>query len=129
MHPAVSLYNNFYTLDGYCANYPLTYKHEFRKIIAGELSKDYEIKSYFDDWGSRCYAFSAELGRSYLFGKNSKKKIDHLDYDTSAFKTMGGQYIISALEIDTLTNKNYNLCKVFENKQSYWKIYLYKVAS
>ena len=37
LHPAVAQYNGFNTLDGYFANYPLEYKHEFRKIIENEL--------------------------------------------------------------------------------------------
>ncbi|MDF2452199.1 MAG: hypothetical protein K0S26_1703 [Bacteroidota bacterium] len=128
MHPAVALYNGFYTLDGYCANYPLQYKHEFRKVIASELEKNYEIRSYFDNWGSRCYAFSAELGKNYMFGKKSDKKLNLLDYDTKQFKKMGGEYIISALEIDTIANKQYVLRGIFENKTSYWKIYLYGIV-
>jgi hypothetical protein len=35
----VSQFNEFYTLDVYLADYPLTYKKTFRKIIAKELNR------------------------------------------------------------------------------------------
>ena len=52
----------FYTLDGYFANYPLYYKHKFYNVIENELERDPYFKSYFLDWGSKCYAFSTEIG-------------------------------------------------------------------
>lgn len=61
IHPAIAQYNGFYTLDGDFANYPLSYKHQFRKIIAGELEKNESLKKYYDNWGCRVYLFSSEL--------------------------------------------------------------------
>ena len=51
IHPAIAQYNGFYTLDSYNNFYPLTYKHQFRKIIAPELEKNKTLKEYFDGWG------------------------------------------------------------------------------
>ena len=51
LHPSISLYNGFYTADGYFVNYPLEYKKKFRKIIEKELNKDKNLKSYYDNWG------------------------------------------------------------------------------
>lgn len=39
LHPAIAQYNGLYTLDTYNNFYPLSYKHQFRKIIAPELAK------------------------------------------------------------------------------------------
>lgn len=127
IHPAVSLYNGFYTLDGYVANYPLQYKHDFRKIIKGELDKDLVLKKYFDNWGSRCYAFSSELGKNFMVSKHITKKIEHLNFDLDAFNQMGGQYIISAVEINSNDQERYMLKKTFESKEGFWKIYLYQI--
>jgi hypothetical protein len=55
--PGVLQYNGFNTLDSYQANYPLSYKHEFRKIIEKELIKDEQIRANFDTFGSTCYLF------------------------------------------------------------------------
>jgi hypothetical protein len=125
LHPAISQYNGFYTLDSYSANYPLSYKHEFRKIIAGELEKDDDLRVYFDNWGSRCYAFSAELGRNYL--SNDHPVVQQLDFDFEQIKRMGGKYIISSAEIDTINNNALSLSGVFSNDESHWTIYLYEV--
>ncbi|MCH8902303.1 MAG: hypothetical protein IIA45_00065 [Bacteroidetes bacterium] len=125
IHPSIAQYNGFYTLDGYFNNYPLEYKHQFRKVISNELDKDDKLKSYFDNWGSRCYAFSAELGQSYLNPRPTK--INNLDFDFKVLKQMGGEYIISSAEIDTKNEQVIQLQRTFEHPNSYWQIHLYKV--
>ena len=52
IYPSVALYNGYTCADGYSNNYELEYKHAFRKIIAKELEKSDETRSYFDDWRS-----------------------------------------------------------------------------
>ncbi|MBA2875763.1 DUF6044 family protein [Thermaerobacillus caldiproteolyticus] len=127
LHPAIAQYNGFYTLDTYNNFYPLSYKHEFRKIIAKELDKSPELKDYFDHWGNRVYIFSAELGKHYDFRKTSHKKIRHLDINTDVFKKMGGRYIFSSVPIMNAKENHLRLMKSFEDSESVWKIYLYKV--
>jgi hypothetical protein len=114
-------------LDTYNNFYPLSYKHEFRKIIAKELKKSPILEKYFDDWGGRCYFFVAELGKKYDFKKNSKVKIHHLQMNTSVFKQMGGQYILSAVPIINAEENGLELKKTFDQKDSAWRIYLYQV--
>lgn len=128
MHPSIPLFNGFYCLDGYQPLYPLSYKHEFRELIAGELDKNSLLKEYFDDWGSRCYAFSSELfehsGNSLLINKKEQIKIKDFKFNYSKFKDMGGLYILSTVEILNIPS-SVVLQKVFEGN---WKrIYLYKV--
>jgi hypothetical protein len=126
LHPAIAQYNGFYTLDTYNNFYPLSYKHEFRKIIEKELAKNSTIRIYFDEWGGRCYLFTAELGKRYMFKKSSKKRIKNLELNLEPFKQMGGRYIFSAVPIDNAAENNMQLDKIFENKASAWKIYLYR---
>ena len=128
LHPAIAEYNGFYTLDTYANYYPLSYKHQFRKIIAKELDKNRTIENYFDHWGGRCYIFVAELGKKYDFRKDSRKVIKNLQLDTNVLKKMGGQYVISAVPILNANQNNLYFVKKFEDKQSAWKIYLYKVT-
>lgn len=125
LHPAISQYNGFYTLDGYFSNYALKYKHQFRTIISPELDKNMELKEYFDNWGSRCYAFSAELGKDFL--NPGKKKIEHLDFNFDAFKNLGGDYIISSVEVDTVINDRVRLLQTFNKDNGFWEIRLYEV--
>ncbi|MGX1983918.1 DUF6044 family protein [Thermolongibacillus altinsuensis] len=128
IHPAIAQYNGFYTLDTYNNFYPLTYKHQFRKIIEHELEKNEKLKEYFDEWGGRCYIFVDELGKHYMFKKNSKKEIQNLRLNTDAFYEMGGRYIFSALPIKNTEENQLKLEKIFHSKESAWKIHLYKAT-
>ncbi|GGE37337.1 hypothetical protein GCM10011391_15290 [Pullulanibacillus camelliae] len=128
LHPSIAQYNGFYTLDGYVVSYPLSYKKQFRQIIAPELKKRASLQRYYDHWGSRCYLFVAELGKHYMYTKNSHKQIHHLNINTTVFKKMGGKYIFSAVKIGNPSDNHLRLEKTFENKQSPWRIYLYKIA-
>jgi hypothetical protein len=128
MHPAITQYNGMHTLDGYFTNYPLAYKHQFRKIISGELEKNNDIKAYYDNWGSRCYILSAELGRnrkSFLCTKDKPRKVSKIDIDFDSFKKLGGEYIISAAEIDTPKDSGLTLLNEFDHPESAWHIWLY----
>ncbi|WP_313799817.1 DUF6044 family protein [Cytobacillus sp.] len=126
IHPAIAQYNGFYTLDTYNNFYPLSYKYQFREIIEKELAKNKTIRTYFDEWGGRCYIFTAELGKHYMFKKNSKKRLKKLELNIEPFKEMGGKYLFSAVPIDNASENNLRLEKTFESKNSAWKIYLYK---
>lgn len=126
LHPAITLYNGFYTLDGFSANYPLSYKLKFRKIIEKELDKTWNV--FFDTWGSRCYAYTSECGSNDIIYDNHLPEIQHLQFNYDLIKEMGGQYILSAVEINTENNPNLKLLKVFDNyKTSHWTVYLYEV--
>lgn len=127
IHPAIAQYNGFYTLDTYNNFYPLSYKYQFREIIAKELEKNKRIRTYFDEWGGRCYVFTDELGKHYMFKKNSKKTLENLELNTKALKDLGGSYIFSAIPIENANENNLELERTFQTKSSAWKIYLYKV--
>jgi hypothetical protein len=129
MHPSIALYNGFYVLDAYISNYPLEYKHKFRKIIEKELSKNERLQKYFDNWGSRCYVFVDELGRKFTVRKDDNIKIKNLELNTKALKDMGGKYIFSAAEIMNYKENNLKFLRVFENDKSQWRIYLYGVGA
>ncbi|WP_048828074.1 DUF6044 family protein [Bacillus sp. B-jedd] len=126
IHPAISQYNGFYTLDTYNNFYPLTYKYEFRKIIEKELAKNKTITKYFDTWGGRCYIFTAELGKRYMFKKDYAGSLKNLELNTDHFKKMGGEYIFSALPIRNAEQNRLKLERTFESSESAWKIYLYR---
>lgn len=126
LHPAIAQYNGFYTLDTYNNFYPLSYKDQFRKIIENELEKNKKIRVYFDEWGGRCYLFTDELGKHYMFKKTTKKRIESINININQFKQMGGEFIFSSVPIDNASENNLELDKVFNSKDSAWKIYLYE---
>lgn len=127
MHPTIAQYNGFFTLDTYNNTIPLDYKHDFRKIIAPELNKNKQLETYFDTWGSRLYMYIDELGKDYVFTKNSEKKIKNLNIDTNALKDLGGEYVISGLPIENHKQTGLNFEKSFEHPDTNWKVYLYQV--
>ncbi|MBD8071490.1 DUF6044 family protein [Bacillus sp. PS06] len=127
IHPAIAQFNGFYTLDTYNNFYPLTYKYQFRRIIEHELEGNKKLKQYFDEWGGRCYLFIDEIGKHYMFKKNSKKTIEQIKLNTHAFHEMGGRYIFSALPIKNEKDNHLTLEKTFDSRESAWKIYLYRV--
>ena len=127
LHPAIAQYNGFYTLDSYNNFYPLRYKHEFRKIIEKELEKNKQIGTYFDQWGGRCYLFTDELGKHYMFKKTSKAKLANVQFNLEQFKKMGGSYLFSSVPIMNTDDNGLMLEHVFSSKNTVWKIYLYKV--
>lgn len=127
LYPAVATYNGFYTIDGYSNNYSLGYKHKFRKIISAELEKEGSIKSYFDNWGNRCYLFCSEIPKKYQIKKDSGLAIQNLEIDVNAMRDLGCKYIFSALPVENCVELGLQFCKVFKNKQTPYEIYLYAV--
>jgi hypothetical protein len=62
-----------------------------------------------------------------MIKKDSKRHLRNLHLDTHQFKEMGGKYFLSALPIDNASENHLRLDKIFVNKHSAWKIYLYEV--
>lgn len=127
MHPTIAQYNGFYTLDSYNNNFPLDYKQQFRKIIAPELDKNIRLKTYFDTWGGRLYMYVSELGKNYLFTKDSDKTIKELNINTEQLKDLGGEYIISGLPIENFDEIGLAFEKTFKHPETKWIVYLYRV--
>jgi Protein of unknown function (DUF6044) len=126
IHPAIAQYNGFYTLDTYNNFYPLTYKYAFREIMDKELAKNKRLRTYYDEWGGRCYIFTDQLGKHYMFKKNSSETLKNLQLNMEPFKQLGGEYIFSALPIENAGEIKLELENVFESDKAAWKIYLYK---
>lgn len=129
MYPSVTQANGFYTLDSYQNNYLLSYKNEFKEVIADEIAKDEALQTYFELWGSRCYIFSAELGRVYMFDKRKAKAIHELDINTQKLKEMGCEYLFSAMPIENHQELNLSLTGTYEEEGSFWKIYVYRLVA
>ena len=126
IHPVIARYNGFYTADGYLANYALSYKHQFRKVIENELQKSAKLKRNFDNWGSRCYLFCSEIGYNYVRKKDKVYPVN-IDLNTQALKKMGVSYLFSSYPIKNASENNIKLLKIFKDKDAAWDIYLYKI--
>lgn len=126
--PAPSLMYGFYTVDGYSNNYPLEYKHRFRKVIEKELEKGEEAtRLYFDTWGSRCYLFNSQSGTYYSLSASSGAVYEGLEFDMEALKDLGCEYLFSGGQILDASRMNLEEIGNFKTKDSYWRIWLYRL--
>lgn len=129
--PAVALYSGLYTVDGYCANYPLDYKRRFREVIAGELARNAKLRDYFDGWGSRAYLYSSALSTcsaECIKGRKHPKHVHDLQLDMTALAHLGARYLLSAVTIDDAARLGLRFMKRFESPGSAWSMSLYEVA-
>jgi len=86
--PMVAVFHDIRVIDGYHTIYPLSYKKKFREIIEKELESDLGKKKYYDNWGSRVYAFNytqkdllnfkkaKKLGAEFVISKYILNSID-----------------------------------------------------
>ena len=83
LDPMVAVMNNIKVIDGYHNIYPLDYKIKFRKIIEKELESNIKLKKYYDNWGSRVYAFYNDQNNLMLNFQYAKRL--NADYVISKF--------------------------------------------
>lgn len=126
-HPAILIYNDFKSMDGYMVTYPLDYKHRFRLIIHDELEQDDDLKLYFDNWGSKIYIFSSELGKDFLITKDRNIEVSDLKINTSQLNEMGIVYLISSVRILNYNALELDFVNQYEQYDSPWRIFVYKV--
>lgn len=127
--PAIAALNGFYTLDAYLNNYPLTYKHQFRPLIAGELAKDEALRSYYDAWGSRCYLYSAELGKNFRVAALPERVVEHWAFDAEAFRRLGGRYVLSAARLARPAESGLLPLGAYTTPGAYWRIWVYQAGN
>ena len=125
--PIAPLMHGFYTIDGYSNNYPLSYKNDFREIIADEMEMNEDIKNYYDNWGSRCYLFHYEWGTYYRFLKTNQVLVSDLKINVDKMREMGCEYLFSAGEISNAEELGLEFQKCFEDNVSSWRIFLYQL--
>ena len=103
LDPMIAVMNDIKVIDGYHNIYPLNYKIRFRKIIEKELEENIALKNYYDNWGSRVYAFynnkndiklnfqsAKSLGASYII---SKFPINNIDLEIICYKCNNSSHI------------------------------------
>lgn len=127
MNTAPALLHGFYTVDGYSNNYPLEYKHAFRRVIAAELDKNEQTAGYFDAWGGRAYLFNHVSGTYWQVGKKDNLTYEQLDFDMEALKELGCEYLFSAGEIVDADRMGLEPMGYFDTQESYWGIWLYRL--
>ena len=105
-YPLIAVMNNIFVIDGYHALYPLRYKKKFRKIISEELEQNNRLKTYYDKWGNRVYAF---------YSDPNNIKLNFLEA-----KNLGAEYVISRNRINNINLEIIPLS--FKNDIFFYKI-------
>ena len=129
-HPSIAHFNGYQTVDGYWIVFPLKYKHSFRRVIDKELDKSSSLRSYFDDWGSRCYLMSSEIGRNFYVTKNNAiKQVQNLQLNTRYLKDqLHASYIFSSVEIANSERLKLSLVDAIVDDSSAIDLYIYKIS-
>ena len=104
----ISETENIKVIDGYHSIYPLSYKIKFRKIIERVLENDIKLKNYYDNWGSRVYAFYTNQ--------------NNIELNFFEAKRLGASYVISKFPIKD--NDLKIVCYECNNSKN---IFLYKI--
>ena len=128
IEPAVSLYNGFYTVDGYSTNYPLDYKHAFAKTQEECFKKMPGNKKMFDTWGSKLYLLCIE-SRPWNYHLYEDRNITQLPFnaDTKALCNLGADYLLSGHKIKNPKRYDLEFINTFEEKSAWWTIWLYRL--
>lgn len=122
--PAVALYNGLYTVDGYTTDYPLSYKHRFRKVIEKYISKMKD--TLYDRWGSKVYLMQIRATPDiykHLKGKTIEKTL----FNTKALCSLHTDYLLSAYKIDLKNREDLVFVKYYKGKKGSWDVYLYRL--
>ena len=125
--PIVSLVHGFNTIDGYSNNYPLEYKHEFREVIAGELELNEFNRTYYDNWGNRCYILYHDWGNSYMLSRDFKGSISNLQINFDKLKELNCHYIFTAAPIEDFNEYPLEEVGVYDTQYGFWRIWVYRV--
>ena len=108
LDPMIAVMNDIRVIDGYHTVYPLEYKHKFRKLIERELENNYVLKNYYDNWGSRVYAFYNDENNIML--------------NFQSAKALGANYVISKFPIEN--NRLKIICSKCNNSKHF---FLYEI--
>ena len=122
LEPAVTLYNNFYTIDGYSTNYSLSYKNKFRDIMSNYLNNNPD--NTYDKWGSKVHIYSIpNTLRIYEKGVFVQRP----NFNIDALCSLHTDYIISSRKINITTKPRLRYIDFFRGEKDSWDIVLYKI--
>jgi len=127
--PAVSQYNGIRTIDGYSSNYPISYKRQFRNIIAGELEKNSNNKGFFDYWGSQCIIVY-DQGLPYFETHVTRGMAPPgraITLSPDALRKLRCDYILSAENIRNPEKSGLRKLAIFSS--AIWHVSLYEVTN
>ncbi len=126
-HPAVLEYNGIATLDGYLGFYAEEYKEAFREVIAPALEMNEGARSYYDEWGARCYLYSADNATIVEAVRRYPHEEDALEINEDALKKLGCRYIFSRIRLTNADEKGLSLRCICTDESSPYTLYVYSI--
>ncbi len=126
-HPAVLEYNGIATLDGYLGFYSQEYKEAFREIIAPALELNEGARSYYDEWGARCYLYSADNATIVEALRRYPHEEDALEINEEALRKLGCRYIFSRIRLTNADEKGLSLRCICTDESSPYVLYVYTI--
>lgn len=127
LYPAILEYNGIATLDGYLGFYSQAYKDDFRKVIAPALETNEGSRSYYDDWGARCYLYSGS-GEVLVSPLRRYEPADReLQIDPEALRALGCRYLFSRIELTNAEKMQLILRGTYTDESSPYTIYVYEL--
>jgi len=124
IHPAVAIYNNIPSIDGYAGVYSLEYKRVFSRFIQEELEGS-ELAAHFFGWGNKCYLFNKVQGDDFVRWKWRDRVMISPKYDYEFLYSKGCRFLISTDPIYGVPQ--IQLVKVADHSESAWMLYIYKL--
>ncbi len=125
-HPAVLEYNGIATIDGYLGFYSEEYKESFRKVIAPALEQNESSRIYYDEWGARCYMYSADQATVVEPVRNYVHAEDALLIDAEALRELDCRYIFSRIKITNAEELGLRLCCTCTEESSPYVLFVYE---
>ncbi len=110
LDPMIAPYHGSSVIDGYHNFYPLSYKQEFRDVIANQIAGSERDLAYYDDWGSRLISFVINP--------------DELKIDFNAAKNLGATVVLSAFPL-----QDKNLSALAPQCSEQGGLYAYKISA
>jgi hypothetical protein len=124
IHPAVAIYNNIPSIDGYAGIYSLEYKRMFSRFIQKELEGS-ELAAHFFGWGNKCYLFNTVQGDDFVRWKWRDRVVVSPKYDYEFLYSQGCRFLISTDPIHGVPH--IELLKVLDHSESAWVLHIYKL--
>lgn len=126
IEPSVSLYNGLHTADGYSTNYPVTYKHKFRRINKDFLDTTDNKKNIYvaDGWGSKLYIGSLP---ATIDGALAIKGVEFVKvpFNINGLCELNTDYLLSSQKLIDIPKLN--LINSYIGSKHSWDIYLYNI--
>lgn len=100
----------------------------FCAALAPELAKNDAVRTYFDEWGNRCYLFASELGTNMFYTKDSGITLRDFTPDAAALRALGCTFVLSGVPIDSAARAGLQWEQTFTRADSIYTVYLYRIV-